>query len=451
MRPAPLVPQERSPYSPISRRFRNPIYLRIADIPGAGEIASQLPELARRTAELNGQPLVDWDRVFMLKMEALNSLWAHFGANEQFDCYCAEQGQAVREFASFCALGENFGADWRHWPREYHDPNSTAVAQFISAHENRMRFHQWLQWLLDCQLESASQRCPLMQDMPIGVHPGGADAWVWQDVLASGVGVGAPPDIHNTQGQNWGLPPWIPHRLQAAHYEPFIQTIRAMLRHAGGLRIDHALGLFRLFWIPDNFAACDGAYVRYPHEELMAIIALESQRAGAFIVGEDLGTTEKLVQREMAKHAMLSYRVLWFEKDDPSTYPPLSLAAVTTHDLPTIAGLWSRSDLEDQMAAQTKPSIDAAHAMRQHLRDAAGVSDDMPTNEVIANVYCLIAQAPSKVRLATLEDALAVHQRPNMPGAAGDWPNWSRRLPQSIESFANLDLPRRIADSFNKT
>ncbi|HVW37287.1 MAG TPA: 4-alpha-glucanotransferase, partial [Pirellulales bacterium] len=228
------------------------------------------------------------------------------------------------------------------------------------------------QWLLDEQLARAASELPFVQDLPIGIDPGGADAWVWQDVLASGCSVGAPPDMLNTQGQDWGLPPFIPHKLRSAGYRPFIETIRATLRHSAGLRIDHVMGLFRLYWIPQGFGADRGAFVRYQADELLAIVALESQRAGAFVVGEDLGTVEPGVREAMTEHGMLSYRVLWMEDEPPEEYPELAMVAVTTHDLPTIAGILSGSDLAAQRSLGLAPNEAAMRRLREKLDEFAG-------------------------------------------------------------------------------
>jgi 4-alpha-glucanotransferase len=443
----PGTPVERSPYSPSSRRFRNLIYLHIEHIPGGRDLGELSNAMAGEAAKLNQVPLVEWDRILALKSRALSLLWERFQSDLKFDAYCREQGQSLQEYAAYCVLAEEFGADFRGWPAQYRLPSSGAVQAFIAARAERLRFHQWVQWQLDQQLARAAGEVPLMQDLPIGIDPGGADAWIWQDVLAMNVAVGAPPDLHNTRGQNWGLPPWIPHRLQAAEYQPFIQTIRAMLRHAGGLRIDHALGLFRLFWIPDGVSPADGGFVRYPHEELLAILALESHRAGAFIVGEDLGTTEALVQRELAKHAILSYRLLWFEKRSPSSYPRLSLAAVTTHDLPTVAGLWTGSDLADQQDCGTHPNVKATNAILGRVRRMGDIAADAPLETVVRQMYDLLGSSESLIRIATLEDAMLVQKRPNLPGAHRDWPNWSRPLPHPIENLDLLELPREIANS----
>jgi 4-alpha-glucanotransferase len=291
----------------------------------------------------------------------------------------------------------------------------------------------------------------LMQDLPIGVDPDGADAWAWQDLFAGGFTVGAPPDEYNTQGQDWGLPPLIPWKLRQVAYEPFIQTIRATLRHAGGLRIDHVMGLFRLFWIPKKSDPHQGAYVRYPEDELLAILALESDRAKAYIVGEDLGTIDEKFRQQLMDSCVLSYRLVWFENHSPARFPEQALAAVTTHDLPTIAGLWTGSDLRAQRELGLNPNEDGMYQIRGRLSAMLGVSEEAPVEEVIRRTYELMGQAPSKIVSATLEDALAVEERPNMPGASTDrWPNWSLALPISQEELEQHDLARGIAQALKQ-
>jgi 4-alpha-glucanotransferase len=308
-----------------------------------------------------------------------------------------------------------------------------------------VRFYQWVQWLCDQQLAKAAAEIPLMQDLPIGVDPDGADAWAWQDVFAGGVTVGSPPDEYNTQGQNWGLPPFVPWKLRSAGYEPFIQTLRGVLRHAGGLRIDHVMGLFRLFWIPQSADPTAGAYVRYAEDELLAIIALESERAKAFIVGEDLGIVEESARKQLAESRVLSYRLLWFETDPPAKYPEMALAAVTTHDLPTVTGLWSGADLQAQHELGLQPNEEGTLKIRENFRSMAGISDETPVEEAIARAYELLGQAPSAVVTATLEDALAVEERPNIPGTKED--SWSLALPQSRENLQSSPLARTIAQT----
>jgi 4-alpha-glucanotransferase len=296
---------------------------------------------------------------------------------------------------------------------------------------------------LTAPAELSLEEIPLMQDLPIGVDPDGAEAWIWQEVLADSFTVGSPPDQFNTKGQDWGFPPMVPWKLRAAGYEPFIQTVRGVLRHAGGLRIDHVMGLFRLFWIPRGAAPNTGAYVCYPADELLAILALESTRAEAYIVGEDLGTVEKSTRQRLADKDVLSYRLLWFENDSPSQYPEKALTAVTTHDLPTIAGLWTGADLAAQRELGLKPNEKATLEIKERLKALTGLADDSPLEEVIQALYKLLAEAPSMVLTATLEDALGVIERPNMPGAPQN--SWSLALPHTLKAICSDPLPRAIA------
>jgi 4-alpha-glucanotransferase len=259
------------------------------------------------------------------------------------------------------------------------------------------------------------------------------------------VSVGAPPDEFNAGGQDWGLTPFVPYKLRAARYRPFIETIRSMLRHAGGLRIDHVMGLFRLFWIPRALGAKGGTYVRTRADELMAIVALESQRAGAFIVGEDLGTVEPGVRERLAACRMLSYRLLYFEPVPPAEFPELALSSVTTHDLATIAGLWTSADVAAQRSIGLDPNEPGMKALRDKLAREADIDDDAPVEEAIEKTHRALAAAPSRVLLATLDDALAVPERPNMPGTITQWPNWSLALPSTREEMEEADLPRRLA------
>ncbi len=291
---------------------------------------------------------------------------------------------------------------------------------------------------------------PLMHDLPIGFHPGGADAWIWQDLLAKDCTVGAPPDAFNPQGQNWHLPAFVPWKLRAAGYEPFIQTIRAAMRHAAGLRIDHVMGLFRLYWIPQGCSPAEGTYVRYPADDLLGIVALESRRAGAVVVGEDLGTVEPGVRPRLAARNILSVRLLWFEPQPPAEYPYLAMAMSTTHDLPTLAGLWTGRDL----AAQQSPDLPANEEwqkLRRHYGHLVGLPAEAAVECVIEATYRLLAHAPSAILLATLEDALAVTERPNMPGTTSQWPNWRLALPGGLEALETAELPRRIAKALRRS
>jgi 4-alpha-glucanotransferase len=284
----------------------------------------------------------------------------------------------------------------------------------------------------------------VIQDLPIGVAGGGADAWTWQDVLAEGVSVGAPPDAFNSQGQDWGSPPLVPWRLRDADYEPFVQSIRATIAGAGGLRVDHVMGLFRLWWVPSDGSAADGAYVRYPAEDLLNIVALESHRAEALVVGEDLGTVEDGVREAMEEHGVLSYRLLWFEDDDPAEWPAPSMAAITTHDLPTVAGLWTGEDLVEQREQGTGTEEELERGRTSLLGHLPGLDEDATAEQAVERAHQLLARAPSTLLSATLDDAVGEVRRPNMPGAA-DRPNWSLPLPVVVEDLPAHPLLQKVA------
>lgn len=445
----PRLPLQASPYYPGSRRFRNPLYLRIEEVPGAAALGRELERLASAGRALNSAARIDRDAVFRLKLDALERLWQVFGGDARFDAYCQEQGEDLEQFATFCTLIEQLGPDWHVWPNEYRRADAPGIARWAHDHGERVRFHQWLQWLIEVQLASASAEIRIMHDLPIGVDPGGADAWAWQDVLANGCSVGAPPDMYNTQGQDWGLPPFVPHKLRAAGYMPIVKTLRAVLRHAGALRIDHVMGLFRLFWIPHGAGPRNGTFVRYRADELLGILALESHRAGAFVVGEDLGTVEMGVRERMAERQVLSYRLLWFEETPPDNYPRLAMVAVTTHDLPTIAGLWTGEDLAAQQQLGLKPNAQAVQQIKDRIAKLTGLPNDAGPEKVIEQAHMLLARAPSLIVSATLEDALAVSERTNMPGTVDQWPNWSIPLPGGLEALEASPLAARIASIFN--
>lgn len=449
----PILPQQPSPYFPSSRRFRNPLYLRPEEMDGARE-STDLAALASRARELNRDRIIERDRVFEWKRTAFEKIWTRVRRrrDETFEAYLAEQGSALDEYATFCALAERFDSGWHSWPAAYRVPGAPGVRRLREDREfaSRVRFHAWLQYQLDRQLARAGRVMPLMQDLPIGFDADGADAWAFQHVLADGITVGAPPDEFNTRGQNWGLPPFIPDLLRDAGYEPFIQTIRACLRHAGGLRIDHVMGLFRLFWIPHDRAPKDGAYVTNAADDLLAIVALESQRAKAVIVGEDLGTVEEDARAELRARQVLSYRLVWFEEDAPSRFPEQALAAVTTHDLPTVAGLWTGSDLAAQKRLNLSPNEQGSQAIKDRVRHLTGASDRAPVETVIARLHEALARTPARIVTATLDDAMAVEERPNMPATGTEWPNWSLALPRPIEALTKSPLAKRMAKALSR-
>jgi 4-alpha-glucanotransferase len=437
---APLAEQEPSPYLPATRRFRNPIYLRVAEVPGADGV--DLEDDAGRA--LSEGDLIDRNAIWARKREVLMRIFFAHGGGEAFLRWREEQGPTLQDWAAWAAIAEEHGGDWHAWPEELRRPDGPAPAEYVEQHGAVVAFHAWLQWALELQFAAATAGMTVIQDLPIGVSGGGADAWAWQAVLADGVSVGAPPDAFNSQGQDWGSPPLVPWRLRDADYEPFIQSIRATIAGAGGLRIDHVMGLFRLWWVPSGGSAANGAYVRYPAEDLLDIVALESARAEALVVGEDLGTVEDGVREALAEHGILSYRLLWFEDADPATWPASSMAAVTTHDLPTVAGLWTGDDATEQASLGTATDEEAGNGRRQLLGRLPGLPDDASAERAVERAYQLLTGAPSTLLSATLEDAVGEARRPNMPGTTSR-PNWSLPLPVPVEELAGHPLLQRVA------
>ncbi len=432
--PNPGPRPEPSPYYPSTRRFGSPLHVDVAALAGSVDVT----DLAARGVGLNADRLIERARVLELKRQGLERIWAAgIPDRSAFESWRTERGASLERWAVFCVLSERFGPGWHAWPEEFRDPDGAAVARAASDSADAVAFHAWVQYAFDRQLAEASSHLPRIADMPVGVDPGGFDAWDWQDQVAREMTVGAPPDRFNRAGQDWGLPPFIPHRLRQAGYRPFIDTIRAQLRHAGGLRIDHVLGLFRLWWVPAGMGPAHGAYVRYPTEELLEIVALESHRAEAVVIGEDLGTVPPGVRDTLRRHRLLSTRLVLFERQPPEAYPRQSFAGVTTHDLPTVSGLWSGADLADQAAAGTVPDPDGAALLRSRLAAAADAGPQAGPAEVSAALHRRLAASPSALVAATLEDALEVPERPNLPGTVGaQRPNWSRALPVAIEDLA---------------
>jgi 4-alpha-glucanotransferase len=449
--PLPTDHVQPSPYYPSSRRWRNPLYLQVDELPGAS-LDPDVTRLGEEARALSGQRLIDRDAVWRLKRAALERLWASAGPGDaRLQAWRQREGDALESYARFCALAEHHGGGWTSWPAEHRHPSSPGVSAFASQHADRVAFWAWVQLLLDDQLEEANRTVPLLQDLAIGVDPDGAEAWSYQDLLAArGVRVGAPPDHFNTAGQDWGLPPFVPWKLRDAGYRPLAELWRSSLREGGGLRIDHVMGLFRLFWLLSDQGPAEGAYVRYPADELLAVLAIESTRAGALVVGEDLGTVEDGVRDRLAMGGILSTRLVWFDWDPPEHFPRQALAAVTTHDLPTVAGVWSHDDVADQRAAGLAVDEEAAWQMRHRVAELSGAGDGGSVEDVIVGVHRRLAGAPSMLVSATIEDALAVTQRPNMPGTVSERPNWSLALPLPLDEVLADPLLNKVAASLRE-
>jgi 4-alpha-glucanotransferase len=444
--PNPGLQPEPSPYYPSSRRFRDPLAIAVERVAGYGDLAAELEPHAARARELNAKPSIDRRAVLAAKLAALERVWHATRREDAADHagHLAGGDEALRQWGVFAALTERHGAGWRQWPAALRDPASAAVRRPGGDIERRAAFHVWLQGILDVQLAEAGSAMPLIVDLPIGFDPGGFDAWSWQPMLAD-ASLGAPPDRFNPAGQGWGLPPFVPARLREAGYRPLIDTIRATLRQGGGVRIDHVLGFFRQWWVPEGSKASDGAYVRQPSEELLAVLAIESQRAGALVIGEDLGTVPRGVRRRLAAANVLSTRLAYFEPRPPARWPRRSVAAVTTHDLPTIAGAWTGVDLDDQAAAGLRPEPTELSRVRRRLAGFPGVTPVTPLEEVVLRVHRVLAAAPSVLVLASLEDATLDPRRPNLPGTtSGQRDNWSHALPRTLERLKRDPLVKRL-------
>jgi 4-alpha-glucanotransferase len=455
----PRPPLSASPYLPMSRRFTSPLYLRIEDIPEYGRLgADRKEQIAALAAPLRARnataDLIDRDAVWTAKRAALEILWAaaedprRRAACERFR---ARQGRALDDWATWSALADVHGPDWRQWPARLRDPRSAAVAAERARLAGAASFHAWLQWLADEQ-RSAAQRAAraagmdigIIHDLAVGAHPGGADAWAGQDVIVSGVSVGAPPDEFNQVGQDWTLPPWHPDRLAAQGYRPLAGLIDATLGHAGGIRADHVMGLFRLWWVPAGMTPDRGTYVRYDHEAMVGVLASRAARAGALAIGEDLGTVEPWIRRYLAGRGVLGTSMLWFERSaDGTPLPPAGwrrdcLATVGTHDVPPAAafvtgeqvalrarlGLLARTeDAERADAAAAVAAWRSALAGQGLLAARSAVTPD----EFTVALYGYLARTPAVLIGVSLAEGVGERRPQNLPGTSTEYPNW--RIP----------------------
>lgn len=478
----PVPPLEPSPYLPTTRRFTNPIYLRLERVP---EYATAGEEQRRRIAELQtaaappdagGAAPIDRDRSWAAKREALRVVFdlpRTPGRELAFQAYRRREGGGLQDFATWAVLSEQQGASTGAWPPEYRHPASPAVQEFAAAHAREVEFQCWLQWLLDEQLAAAQHAglragmaLGVMHDLAVGVHPAGADAWSLQDDYARGITVGAPPDPYNQNGQNWSQPPWRPDRLAETAYAPFRAMVSTILRHAGGIRVDHVIGLFRLWWIPAGLGPTRGTYVRYDHEAMIGILALEAHRAEALVVGEDLGTVEPWVRDYLSDRGILGTSILWFEFDwegDGRPLPPerwreLCLASVTTHDLPPTAAYLAGDHvrLRDRLGVLTRPlaeelaaAAEERRAWSDQLVRSGLVREGAGEAEMIEALHRFLTLTPSRLLCVALTDLVGDRQAQNQPGTTDEYPNWRVPLtgpggePLSLEDV--LASPRAAA------
>jgi len=451
----PTIPMEPSPYLPTSRRFVNPLYLRVEAIPEYADLTKRSrvrtlrSEIQQRAGELDA---IDRDNAWAAKRAALklvHRVARSAGRELAYAAFREREGRALDDFATWCVLAEKYGGDWHHWPSFLQHPAAAGVARFAEKHATAIDFHRWMQWQLDEQLAAAQSQAVragmslgIMHDLAVGVHPDGADAWALQEVLALGVTAGAPPDEFNQLGQDWSQPPWRPDRLDEQEYRPFRALIRSVLRHAGGVRIDHIIGLFRLWWIPDGAAPTEGTYVRYDHDAMIGIVALEAHRAGAVVVGEDLGTVEPWVRDYLMLRGLLGTSILWFELDRDGTGGPLPaerwreycLSSVATHDLPPTAGYLAGDHLRlrESLGLLTRPVADELASDRAELaawmaelRRAGLLGDHVDDPEqVVLALYRYLGRTPSRLLGVALTDAVGDRRTQNQPGTRDEYPNW---------------------------
>ncbi|UFR04448.1 4-alpha-glucanotransferase [Streptomyces sp. Go40/10] len=479
----PGAPTDPSPYRPSSRRFPDPVHLRIEDIPefAYAEDRERLSALLERAGRLRADvldkgALIDRDAVWELKREALEQILAvPLGPGRQaaYDAFRAAHGRALDDHATWCALAELHGSDWHRWPDGLRDPRSDATARARSELADRVEFHARLAWLTDGQLRAAQRAAResgmpvgIVHDLAVGVHPAGADAWAQQDVFAAGMSVGAPPDAFNARGQDWGLPPWRPDRLAATGHAPYRDLLRALFRYAGALRIDHVMGLFRLWWVPQGSPPTDGTYVHYDAEAMLALLALEATRAGAVVIGEDLGTVEPGVRETLQRRGVLGTSVLWFERDwegDGRPLPPERwradcLATATTHDLPPTAARLTGDhvDLRDRLglltrsAAEERAEATADAAEWLALLGSLGLLDSPAAGppgsdeeEEIRAVHRFLLRTPARLIGVWLPDGLGDRRPQNLPGTWDEYPNW--RLPVADSDGRPVPLEELVA------
>ncbi|MGW0966898.1 4-alpha-glucanotransferase [Streptomyces sp. NPDC002516] len=479
----PGDPTDPSPYRPSSRRFPDPVHLRVEDVPEYpyAEDRARLSALLERAGRLRDGvlrkgALIDRDAVWDLKREALEAVCAvPLGPGRQaaYADFLAEEGRALEDHATWCALAEAHGSDWRNWPAALRDPRSPATTRARGELTGRVDFHSRLAWLTEAQLARAQRSARdagmsvgLVHDLAVGVHPDGADAWAQQEYFAAGMSVGAPPDAFNARGQDWGLPPWRPDRLAACGYAPYRRLLRALLRHAGALRIDHVMGLFRLWWIPEGQPPTEGTYVRYDAEAMLAVLVLEASRAGALVIGEDLGTVEPGVREALQERGVLGTSVLWFERDwdgDGLPLPPDAwradcLATATTHDLPSTAarftgehvelrdrlGLLTGSLAEERAAAATDVREWLALLSRLGLlRGPSGGAPASAEEAEIQAVHRFLLRTPARLIGVWLPDTVGDRRPQNLPGTWDQYPNW--RLPIADAEGAPVTLEELAA------
>jgi len=472
----------------MSRCFLNTHYIDVTAAPNFDECKvaqKRVNSIAfkEKVIAVKSTELVDYVGVAELKYQVLEILFSHFikqsnnDNHKEFDAFKASHGDDLLQHATFDALYEHFrqvdynAFGWKTWPQAYQDPKSNEVKAFQQDNAERIEYFAYLQWLAHRQLKAASDTTKesgmpvgLYLDLAVGCDGSGVDVWSDKDVYVAGAAVGAPPDLLNTLGQDWGLTPINPVALQKQGYMPLVKALRSNMQYAGALRIDHILGLMRQYWVAPGMKADQGVFITFPLQDILRIIALESRRNQCVVIGEDLGTVPDGFGEIMQNAGLLSYKVLYFETWEsglfmrPEMYPELSMVTVSTHDLPTLAGWWTGRDLEWRQQLNLYPNEEmgvndrqARISDRQNLIaalddvgviDMANAPEQSPATmnqELSLSVQKYLAMAPSRIQLIPIEDALEIKEQVNIPGTIDEHPNWRQKLPVSVEEFTHAD------------
>ncbi|MEO1205445.1 MAG: 4-alpha-glucanotransferase [Pseudomonadota bacterium] len=458
-----------SPYSPSHRGFLNSRLIAVDQVPEV--IASQNAQRLLQTSEpvlenLRNSDLIQHADVTQVKSDILRAAFDDFDQEPAdgprhcaFSAYMREGGATLRHFCIFETISEHHGSDWLAWPEAFQDAGSQATQSFAETHDRDVRFHAYLQWIAETQLAkaqdtatSAGMSLGLYLDLAVGVRPCGAETWAGERVFARGVSLGAPPDAFSSTGQIWQLAPFNPATLKGARYRPFIDTIRTLLCHAGMIRIDHAIGLMRCFWIPDRAASArvPGAYVTYPFDVLLAILRVEAQRANALIIAEDLGLVPANLREALGDAGLYRCSVMQFERSHedvyraPSAYPKRALASFATHDTPTVAGFWHGRDIDERtrVGDLVGDAIEHQRATRRHhchqLAEMAGLSDGPHSdNDVCMAVHTALADCSSDLVAVQFDDIICTHMQPNLPGTTHEYPNWQLKYDTDVASLTD--------------
>lgn len=480
-----------SPYSPISKFYRNFIYINLKEVEGFDEDKLSR-DLQKRIKEIIKDQYINYEAIAEIKLIILKELFDLFYKNEynkktplaqEFNDFIIKEGEHLINFALYCAIADHEGKkankplySWRQWDMKFHSPFSEGSLEFKKRHIKTVLFYCYLQWLIERQFKEiikTSHPMPIgiYNDLAVGSIRDGSDEWVYQEVFVSDVNAGAPPDDFNTEGQDWGFPPLSPIKLRESAYEPLIWSLKKNMNNAGALRIDHALGLFRMFWVPLGSKASEGIYVEYPYEEILKIIALESHLNKTIIIAEDLGTVTDRAREALSRYKMLSYRLLYFQRKYPDPafvlpeeYPPLALCTVTTHDLPTIKGFWQGIDINLRKDLSFfKNDQDYQLLLRERQRDKElllkvishlGIIDFDLQREIdlslIHAIYEFLAKSKSMLLAVNLDDLMETTNQQNMPGTVEEYPCWKQKTPKFIEEFFREKTLTQISEIFKR-